>query len=178
VSRSRPGNPTTGAGRDSSVLRIEAAAADLRGDPSPTPAAGRTPIVAGQPVLTPYETGAPNVVGGTAAPPQLPSPITVSGADINARPLTHPGEVVEAAPGLVAIEHSDGGKANQYYLRGWCSGKGKFIVVLRFGHEIARLNRGLTVSIVEGRSGGGVTMNLPAVEEFGVSRRFESDLPP
>jgi TonB-dependent Receptor Plug Domain len=45
--------------------------------------------------------------------------MTVSGQDINARPIAHPGEVVEAAPGLVAIEHSDGGKANQYYLRGW-----------------------------------------------------------
>jgi hypothetical protein len=45
--------------------------------------------------------------------------MTVSGQDINARPMTRPGEVVEAAPGLMAIMHSDGGKANQYYLRGW-----------------------------------------------------------
>ena len=51
--------------------------------------------------------------------PQLASQMTVSGADVNARPMTRPGEVVEVAPGLVAIEHSDGGKANQYYLRGW-----------------------------------------------------------
>jgi len=51
--------------------------------------------------------------------PQLASQMTVSGADINSRPMTRPGEVVEAAPGLIAIEHSDGGKANQYYLRGW-----------------------------------------------------------
>jgi TonB-dependent Receptor Plug Domain len=51
--------------------------------------------------------------------PQLASQMTVSGQDINARPMSLPGEVVEAAPGLIAIEHSDGGKANQYYLRGW-----------------------------------------------------------
>jgi opacity protein-like surface antigen/outer membrane receptor protein involved in Fe transport len=51
--------------------------------------------------------------------PQLASQMTVSGADVNARPMTHPGEVVEVAPGLMAIEHSDGGKANVYYLRGW-----------------------------------------------------------
>jgi len=51
--------------------------------------------------------------------PQLASQMTVSGADLNARPLTRPGEIVEAAPGLVATDHSDGGKANQYYLRGW-----------------------------------------------------------
>jgi hypothetical protein len=50
--------------------------------------------------------------------PQLASQMTVSGADVNARPMTRPGEVVEVAP-LMAIEHSDGGKANVYYLRGW-----------------------------------------------------------
>jgi opacity protein-like surface antigen/outer membrane receptor protein involved in Fe transport len=66
-----------------------------------------------------YQTGAPNTAGGTPATPQLASQMTVSGADINARPITRPGEVVEAAPGLAAIDHSDGGKANQYYLRGW-----------------------------------------------------------
>ena len=51
--------------------------------------------------------------------PQLASQMTVSGADVNARPMTRPGEVVEVAPGMAAIVHSDGGKANQYYLRGW-----------------------------------------------------------
>ena len=51
--------------------------------------------------------------------PQLASQMTVSGADVNARPMTRPGEVVEVAPGLMAIDQSHGGKANQYYLRGW-----------------------------------------------------------
>jgi opacity protein-like surface antigen/outer membrane receptor protein involved in Fe transport len=51
--------------------------------------------------------------------PQLASQMTVSGEDINARPMTRPGEVVEAAPGLMTIMHADAGKANQYYLRGW-----------------------------------------------------------
>jgi opacity protein-like surface antigen len=51
--------------------------------------------------------------------PSLASQMTISGEDLNARPLSHPGEILEAAPGLMAIEHADGGKANQYYLRGW-----------------------------------------------------------
>ncbi len=59
------------------------------------------------------------MAGGTPVTPQLASQMTVSGADINARPMTRPGEVVEAAPGLTAVVHADGGKANQYYLRGW-----------------------------------------------------------
>ncbi|HEX4408726.1 MAG TPA: TonB-dependent receptor [Xanthobacteraceae bacterium] len=45
--------------------------------------------------------------------------MTVSGADLNARAVTHPGEILEAAPGLAVIMHADGGKANQYYLRGY-----------------------------------------------------------
>jgi TonB-dependent Receptor Plug Domain len=95
--------------------------------PKPKPAAGR-PAATTQtaqpgppaPVApSPYQTGTPNTGGGTPVVPQLASQMTVSGQDINARPITRPGEVVEAAPGLIAIEHSDGGKANQYYLRGW-----------------------------------------------------------
>jgi opacity protein-like surface antigen len=66
-----------------------------------------------------YQTGAPNVAGGAPIVPQLASQMTVSGADLNARPITRPGEIVEAAPGLMAIAHADGGKANQYYLRGY-----------------------------------------------------------
>ena len=71
------------------------------------------------PPPSPYETGAPNIAGGPAVAPSMASQMTVSGEDLNARPITRPGELVEAAPGLMAIEHADAGKANQYYLRGW-----------------------------------------------------------
>jgi hypothetical protein len=43
---------------------------------------------------------------------------TVSGADVNARPLSRPGEALEVAPGLIVTQHSGEGKANQYFLRG------------------------------------------------------------
>ena len=49
----------------------------------------------------------------------MASSITVSGEDLNARPVARPGELLEAAPGLMVIQHSGEGKANQYYLRGW-----------------------------------------------------------
>ena len=71
------------------------------------------------PPPSPYETGAPNVAGGAAVVPQLASQMTVSGEDLNARPVTHTGEILEAAPGLAVVEHSGSGKANQYYLRGY-----------------------------------------------------------
>ena len=44
---------------------------------------------------------------------------TISQEQIAARPLLRPGEVLEDIPGLVISQHSGGGKANQYYLRGF-----------------------------------------------------------
>ncbi|MCB2067479.1 MAG: TonB-dependent receptor [Erythrobacter sp.] len=43
----------------------------------------------------------------------------VAGADIELRPLLRPGELLEATPGLIATQHSGGGKANQFFLRGF-----------------------------------------------------------
>jgi outer membrane receptor protein involved in Fe transport len=43
----------------------------------------------------------------------------VAGADLEIRPLLRPGEVLEATPGLIATQHSGGGKANQFFLRGF-----------------------------------------------------------
>jgi hypothetical protein len=40
-------------------------------------------------------------------------------ADFETRPLSRPGELVEVIPGMVAAQHSGGGKANQYFLRGF-----------------------------------------------------------
>ena len=51
--------------------------------------------------------------------PQLASQMTVSGEDLNARPIARGPEILEAAPGLAVVQHSGSGKANQYYLRGY-----------------------------------------------------------
>ncbi len=74
-------------------------------------------------------TTAPAGIGGTAptdtaagtgrAPPVAASEITVTGEQVNAIPVTRPGEIVEVAPGLIATQHSGEGKANQYFLRGY-----------------------------------------------------------
>jgi outer membrane cobalamin receptor len=51
--------------------------------------------------------------------PGMASQMAVTGADLNARPVTRPGEVLEGAPGLIVTQHSGEGKANQYFLRGY-----------------------------------------------------------
>jgi len=49
----------------------------------------------------------------------MASQMTISGQDLNRRAVTQPGQILEAAPGLAVVSHADGGKANQYYLRGY-----------------------------------------------------------
>jgi len=44
---------------------------------------------------------------------------TIGQKDLEQRPLLRVGEVMETIPGMIATEHSGGGKANQYYLRGF-----------------------------------------------------------
>lgn len=43
----------------------------------------------------------------------------ITAAEVAARPISRPGEVLEAVPGVVISQHSGEGKANQYYLRGF-----------------------------------------------------------
>ncbi|AMA61497.1 TonB-dependent receptor [Bradyrhizobium sp. CCGE-LA001] len=59
------------------------------------------------------------VASGPKHSPSMASEVIVTGAEINARPVTRPGEVLEAVPGLIVTQHSGEGKANQYFLRGY-----------------------------------------------------------
>lgn len=42
-----------------------------------------------------------------------------SGEEILARPILRRGEILETIPGLIVTQHAGGGKANQYFLRGF-----------------------------------------------------------
>lgn len=54
-----------------------------------------------------------------ALQPAAASALLVSGEQVNAIPLSRPGEVLEVVPGLIVTQHSGEGKANQYFLRGF-----------------------------------------------------------
>ena len=58
---------------------------------------------------------AQNLIGVAAAS----SEGHVGRADFDTRPLQRVGELLEVVPGLIATQHSGGGKANQYFLRGF-----------------------------------------------------------
>ncbi len=44
---------------------------------------------------------------------------TVGAAEIQGRPILRSGEVLETVPGVIITQHAGGGKANQYFLRGF-----------------------------------------------------------
>jgi hypothetical protein len=44
---------------------------------------------------------------------------STGGEDLEKRPIQRAGELVETVPGAIATQHSGGGKANQYFLRGF-----------------------------------------------------------
>ncbi|MBB4371746.1 hypothetical protein GGD63_004547 [Bradyrhizobium sp. cir1] len=82
-----------------------------------------TPVPAGRRIFVyPAAAPAPDVRGvasGAKGLPAMASELTVSGEELNARPVARPGEVLEAVPGLIVTQHSGEGKANQYFLRGY-----------------------------------------------------------
>jgi hypothetical protein len=61
----------------------------------------------------------PEVVVEGDRPFTAASSRTVRSRDFSLRPMRRPADLLEVAPGLIVMQHAGGGKANQYYLRGF-----------------------------------------------------------
>ena len=61
-------------------------------------------------------TGRPDSLIGAAG---SASEGTVGQNEISDRPLLRVGELMETVPGMIVTQHAGGGKANQYFLRGF-----------------------------------------------------------
>lgn len=64
---------------------------------------------------------APVVVSGDTLVGEVDSATigTVYAEQLELRPISRPGEILEAVPGLIVTQHSGEGKGNQYFLRGY-----------------------------------------------------------
>jgi TonB family protein len=84
--------------------------------PPPAPAPPPLPPPAGEPVQT-----GPNqstlVLG--SKPISAASSFSVQARDFQLRPIGSVQDILRVTPGLVMVQHSGGGKANQYFLRGF-----------------------------------------------------------
>jgi len=84
--------------------------------PTGTPAALRIPLVVGSVSTTINVQGREDDLVGTA---ESGTQGTVGATEIQDRPILRSGEVLETVPGLIITQHAGGGKANQYFLRGF-----------------------------------------------------------
>src|SRR4051794_3111294 len=86
-----------------------------RPKPAPRRTATRRPAAAPPPAVTSELSGNATAAEGPTPPPHIAaSERTVTREEIAARPISRPGEVFEAVPGLIITQHSGEGKANQY----------------------------------------------------------------
>jgi outer membrane receptor for Fe3+-dicitrate len=77
------------------------------------------PVIAVQTSPPPAASASANVGSGPQGQPNMASQTTIVSETLNARPVSRPGELLEAVPGLIVTQHSGEGKANQYFLRGY-----------------------------------------------------------
>lgn len=68
-------------------------------------------------------------IGGALPVVEAASAGVLTGAQLNSRPVTRPGEVLESVPGLIVTQHSGEGKANQFFLRGFNLDHGSDIAI-------------------------------------------------
>ncbi len=73
---------------------------------------------------------------------------TIGAQQLEDRPISRPGEVLEAMPGVIVTQHSGDGKANQYFLRGFN---------LDHGTDLASFVNGVPINLPSNAHGEGYT---------------------
>ena len=77
---------------------------------------------------------------------------TVGAKEVEDRPILRSGEVLETVPGLIITQHAGGGKANQYFLRGFN---------LDHGTDFAIFLDGMPVNLPSHAHGDGRAARMP-----------------
>jgi hypothetical protein len=75
--------------------------------------------------------------GGEAA-----SRVELGRRELELRPRLRPGDILEAVPGLFAVQHAGGGKANQYFLRGFDADHGTDVAFFVDGVPVNMVSHG------------------------------------
>src|SRR5207245_6432483 len=83
------------------------------------PRTQETPRQTQEPSPRPEESILPPVVVTARPPVSASSEVFIPGRDFELRPQGRPADVLRLVPGLVISQHQGGGKAEQYFLRGF-----------------------------------------------------------
>ena len=82
---------------------------------------------------------------------------TVGATEIQDRPILRSGEILETVPGLIITQHAGGGKANQYFLRGFN---------LDHGTDFAIFLDGMPLNLPSHAHGEGYSDMNTVIQEF------------
>lgn len=70
------------------------------------------------------------------------SRVSVGHRELELRPRLRPGDILESVPGLFAVQHAGGGKANQYFLRGFDADHGTDVAFFVDGVPVNMVSHG------------------------------------
>jgi outer membrane receptor protein involved in Fe transport len=70
------------------------------------------------------------------------SRVVIGRRELELRPRLRPGDILEAVPGLFAVQHAGGGKANQYFLRGFDADHGTDVAFAVDGVPVNMVSHG------------------------------------
>src|SRR4051812_38450303 len=106
------------------------------------------------PPLPEGATDAGTPAAATAAPPPMQTVVsarrpytaasaaTVRNQDFTARPLLEPADILKVTPGLMTVQHAGGGKANQYFIRGFDADHGTDLALSVDGVPVNAVSHG------------------------------------
>ena len=81
-------------------------------------------------------------VQGDASDGDAASRVRYGRPELNLRPRLRPGDIVEAVPGVFAVQHAGGGKANQYFIRGFDADHGTDLRLMVDGVPVNMVSHG------------------------------------
>src|SRR4051812_42987635 len=70
------------------------------------------------------------------------SAATVRNQDFTSRPLLEPADILKVTPGLMTVQHAGGGKANQYFIRGFDADHGTDLALSVDGVPVNAVSHG------------------------------------
>lgn len=134
---------STASAQPASTQAPPARAQDPPADESPSAPAPTAPKPS-QPPHPPSDPPSPIdvTVQGDAPDGDAASRVRYSRPELELRPRLRPGDVVEAVPGVFAVQHAGGGKANQYFLRGFDADHGTDLRIMVDGVPVNMVSHG------------------------------------
>lgn len=109
---------------------------------APGLATGQVPVGAPAPLAPTVSSTGENgggldvTIEGEKPGSEMASRTSIGHRELELRPRMRPGDIVEAVPGLFAVQHAGGGKANQYFLRGFDADHGTDVAFFADGVPI------------------------------------------